>query len=179
MAFDSNRSSIARVGKKITHDFDSRQFVDAVSGERRDRKGFGELLVGSGPEAPTRYRGGSATLARAALFNTVLRGQGKGGWAEIVAAIGSQLRGRGLDFELKRIFYSVPSTPSSSTFSPEKVRTALVKRFGESGIASLESSGVLQIVPSWDDLPARIRTQGEPDGRAFYDGQQGTTFCST
>lgn len=60
--------------------------------------------------------------------------------------------------------------------APAKFRTALVKRFSESGIASLESSGVLQIVPSWDELPERIRAQGEPDGRAFYDGQKGTAY---
>ncbi|WP_306478674.1 hypothetical protein [Methyloversatilis sp.] len=162
--------------KDIVYDFDSRQFVDAVSGERRDRDSFGDLLDGQGSGAPTRYRGGGATLARAALFNTLVRGQGKEAWAKSVAAIGEQLRGRGIDFELNGIFYSVPSTPAASTFSPAKVRAALVKRFGESGIASLESSGVLQIVPSWDDLPARIRTQGEPDGRAFYDGQQGTAY---
>lgn len=162
--------------KDIVYDFDSRQFVDAVSGERRDRDSFGDLLDGQESGAPTRYRGGGATLARAALFNTLVRGQGKEAWAKSVAAIGEQLRGRGIDFELNGIFYSVPSTPAASTFSPAKVRAALVKRFGESGIASLESSGVLQIVPSWDDLPARIRTQGEPDGRAFYDGQQGTAY---
>lgn len=69
-----------------------------------------------------------------------------------------------------------PAKPRRRTESPDSVRGYLVSRFGEQGIAALESAGTLKIVASWDDLPERIRTQGEPDGRAFYDGQQGAAY---
>ncbi|CAH1748291.1 protein of unknown function [Thauera humireducens] len=89
-------SSVPSTIKDIIHDFDSRQFVDASTGDRRSRDDLRNLYAGLGAGAETRYRGGGATLARAAVLNTLVRGQGTEAWRGVLAAVSDQLRGRGL-----------------------------------------------------------------------------------
>lgn len=189
--------------KDIVYDFDSRQFVDAASGERRDRRGFRELLGRNGSEAPTRYRGGSATLARAALVNTLLRGQGKEAWRNAVDHVGAQLRGRGLDVELREIFYSrdaaSPRPPSGVTadsltaaFSERfprlapSLRTMLERgRRGEKGgVVMIDSSDPAAMARSFasktgrsmDEAVRMFRSEGSGDVQGFYDPRSGLTF---
>lgn len=57
-----------------------------------------------------------------------------------MAALVDQLHGRGLDFELEQIFYK-HAEPRGAGLTPEQFRGALVDRFGEAGVKSLEDQG--------------------------------------
>lgn len=97
----------------LTYDFDRREFVDTRTGEGRSGIDLARIFrqQRGEPGSPARYFGGSSTAARAALFNTLVQGTGKEGWSGVVAALGRQLQGDGLDPALKRIFYSRAGNP--------------------------------------------------------------------
>ena len=152
--------------KNVIYDFESRQFVDARTGERRAFEAQQELARRLGGQVPARYLAGSATQKRAALINTLARGQGPEAWRAVLAGLVEQLRGRGLDYELSEIFYRKTDTPTETGLSAESFRAALVERFGEEGVTALESNGLLNIVSAEEGSP------GNPawyvDGKAFF-----------
>ena len=92
----------AQGNRHVIYDFNTRQFVDERTGERRSIEARNELSRRLAATSPARYLGGSSTQARAALINTLVRRAGKEDWREVMAALGDQLHGRGLDFELER-----------------------------------------------------------------------------
>lgn len=159
--------------KEIVYDFDSRQFVDAATGDRRDRRDFARISEGLRGESQTRYRGGSATLARAALVNTLLRRGGKEAWGAVVASLGDQLRGRGLDFELGRIFYQRTPDAAAEGLTANQFRAALVDHFGEAGVKSLEQQGLLNIV---DPNDPEVGGTLDPNNPAWYNPETGEAF---
>lgn len=159
--------------KEIVYDFDSRQFVDAATGDRRDRRDFARISEGLRGESQTRYRGGSATLARAALVNTLLRRGGKEAWGAVVASLGDQLRGRGLDFELGRIFYQRTPDAAADGLTADQFRAALVDHFGEAGVKSLEQQGLLNIV---DQNDPEVGGTLDPNNPAWYNPETGEAF---
>lgn len=159
--------------KEIVYDFDSRQFVDAATGDRRDRRDFARISERLRGESQTRYRGGSSTLARAALVNTLLRGEGKEAWSRVVAALGDQLRGRGLDFELREIFYQRTPDAAADGLTADQFRAALVDHFGEAGVKSLEQQGLLNIV---DQNDPEVGGTLDPNNPAWYNPETGEAF---
>ena len=101
--------------KNIIYDFDSRQFVDAESGARRSRGDLASLPRGDAGGTPDSSRGGSRTYARAAIYNALVRGRSQEARRNILAQLGDQLQGRGLDVELGRVAYNV-ADPSRRRF---------------------------------------------------------------
>lgn len=97
----------------LTYDFDRREFVDTRTGEGRSGAALARIFRQERDAAgtPARYFGGSATAARAVLFNTLVRDTGKAGWSGVVAQVGRQLSGDGLDPALKRVLYSRAGNP--------------------------------------------------------------------
>ena len=69
------------------------------------------------------------------------------------------------------VMFSRPAERTAET--PASIRSALVERFGEEGIAALESSGLLKIVPSMDAVPAGVRIDG---AEAVYDPTAGAAY---
>lgn len=61
-----------------------------------------------------------------------------------MVALVDELRGRGLDLELERIFYKHNDKGSAKGLTKEGFRAAFVDRFGEQGVASLEAQGLLK-----------------------------------
>jgi hypothetical protein len=98
--------------KDIIYDFDRQSFVDTKTSRAVLREGLKDYVSELPGRKTSRYIGGSATAARAVLFNTFLQGQGRTGRPSPLAAFGGQLsRGR-VDKELKKILYSVDPEPT-------------------------------------------------------------------
>ena len=152
----------------VIYDFESRQFIDTRTGERRtdeDVESLAERLSGA---SPARYLGGSATQARAALVNTLAREQGKEGWRRVLASLVDQLQGRGLDPELHKRLYA-RNAPAASGLSADQFRAALVDRFGEAGVKSLESQGLLNILDLNDpEVSQDLLASLNPNHPAWY-----------
>ncbi len=152
--------------ENFVYDFDRRTFVDQRTDEPVDREGFKELSKELRAVKPTRYSGGSATLARAALFNTLLRGEGGSGWPRIVAGLGDQLSGRGLDPALKRLFYSKTS-PSNEGLSVSDVKEAIA-----GPLAKLKNIPDVRVVQDQSEIPeveAKLKSAAE---RFLKDGDK-------
>jgi hypothetical protein len=93
--------------KDIVYDFDRQVFVDTRTGRSGDKEavlGKADRLSNTGKLEW--YHSGSNTGARAALLNSILRGQGTGTWRGALAELGNQLRRGRLDPALEEIFYS-------------------------------------------------------------------------
>ena len=117
--------------KNVSYDFANRRFVESpgrsdaggIAGDEQPftQKSFDDLAKRTralaGPGAP-----GSATLKRAALIGTLLRGQRGEGRRVILDEIGRQLRGR-LDPALKGTFYKQSEAPPSEGLSVSEVRS--------------------------------------------------------
>ena len=101
--------------KNIIYDFEARQFVDAESGARRSRGELASLPRWDAGGTPDSSRGGSRTYARAAIYNALVRGRSAEARRNILAQLGDQLQGRGLDLELGRLSYSL-ADPSRRRF---------------------------------------------------------------
>jgi hypothetical protein len=92
---------------------DGRPFTDEDS-----QRIAAELSRAMGP-----YRAGSATLKRAALFNTFLRQSGQEGRRQLLDSLVNQLQGRGLAPALRGVMYSrtgpgQPNTPRQQRLMP-------------------------------------------------------------
>lgn len=90
----------------------------------------------------------------------------------------SQLQRAELDFELKDIFYQRNAGEvAADGLTPDQFRAALVDRFGEAGVKSLESQGLLNILdlndPAASQDPATIL---DPTNPAWYDPSTGEAF---
>ncbi len=162
--------------KDTIYDFAKQQFVNADTGEVRPASYFRDLSgrVSGGGQA--RYRAGSATLARAALVNTLVRGQSPAQQRDIVAALRDQLQGRGLDPALRDIFYS--RDQGGDVQGPKAVARA--QALAERISALWQNAPPIVVVDSLQDskVPERVRqhdaekrslgAKGEPEG--FYYG---------
>ena len=148
------------------YDFDRRTFVDQRTDESIDRKDFDGISEGLRRESPLRYSGGSATLARAALFNTLLRGEGGSGWPRIVAGLGDQLSGRGLDPALKRLFYSKTS-PSFEGLSVSAVSEAIAGPLAK--LKNIPDVRVVQDQSEIHEVEAKLKSAAE---RFMRDGDR-------
>ena len=159
----------------VIYDFDSRQFIDERTGERRSGIAGERLAERLLAASPQRYLAGSATQARAALVNTLVRRAGKEAWRETMAALVDQLQGRGLDVELEGIFYARSDAGSAPAggLSAEEFRAALVERFGEDGVQSLEQQGLLNIV---EENGPKASGPLDPENPAWYDADTGSAF---
>ena len=150
--------------KDIVYDFNSRQFVDVSSGERRSKREFEDLSSGIRARSSKGHRGGSTTYARAAIYNSLVREGSREGRRNLLAQISDQLSGRGLDFELRKIFYQRNAGEKKGGLSADAFRAALVERFGEDGVSRLEELGLLNIAspdgqdsssPAWYDTNSK------------------------
>lgn len=152
----------------VIYDFDSRQFIDERTGERRSGEAGERLAQRLSGQSPQRYLAGSATQARAALINTLVRRAGKEDWRKVMAALVDQLHGRGLDYELDGIFYKRDDRRAQTHgLTAEQFRAALVERFGESGVAALEAQGLLNIAQA--DTADPLAGWYDPESRqAFF-----------
>lgn len=160
--------------RDVIYDFDTRQFVDAATGERRSRDTFKDVSGRLRARPGARYLGGSSTLARAALVNTLLRREGKEAWRGIMVALSDQLRGRGLDFELNDIFYKKDAKkPGNTGLTAEQFRAALTDRFGEEGVRALEAQGLLNII---DPNDPEVGGALDPNNPAWYNPNTGEAF---
>jgi hypothetical protein len=122
--------------KDVYYDFDRRDFVRAGSGAAGvpvPGSFFDELSERISSRKDSPYRAGSSTQKRVALYNSLVRQQGEGGWRRIVAAVVRQLHGSAatgagssLDGALRDTFYS--RAGQDSTVSPEELANAKVER---------------------------------------------------
>lgn len=92
--------------KNIVYAPDSRQFIDRRTGERFSRENFRELSARLRASPGARYLGGSSTLARAALINSLVSEADPENRRGLMASFGDQLRRGELDFELGGLLYS-------------------------------------------------------------------------
>jgi hypothetical protein len=160
----------------VVYDFDRRAFYrGSQQVDRASLQGLARRAVGDGAGAGERYYAGSATTARVALVNSVVRATREGGWDGVLDNLVRQLSGAGLDPELRRILYArEPASWPRRGSTPEAIRAALVERFGERGISALEAAGTLRILP-FSEAPQRLRNPQSVD-RAVYDPRTGTAY---
>lgn len=172
LLYTSYKSAVDHVPeiKDVIYDFNKQEFVRASTGERFSDAGFDQLSRGLFGKSENRYFGGSTTLKRAALLNTLVRGKSGEGWGQIMAEVGRQLQSGRLDDALKDTFYSRNEAQPSAGLSISDASKILGLKFGK-GLSNLQDSGVLKIVQSFDELPVGARSGMDgTEGGVYWKG---------
>lgn len=127
----------------IHYDFDKAP-VDRGSErlDRTDLKNLPRRDVGEGARAGARYYAGSATTARIALVNTVVRAARDGAWDEVLANLLTQLRSDSLAEPLIQMLYARQSWYRSALADAVNTPTKRADKDGKIPPHSAPLSGV-------------------------------------
>jgi soluble lytic murein transglycosylase-like protein/GNAT superfamily N-acetyltransferase len=136
------------------YDFDRQEFVDTRTGRGRDRRGLTRLPGAGRSGTDSSYHSGSATLARAAIFNTVVRGKSEKVRANGLAIVGSLISRPGLEKNLRDVFYSI-AKPAAPDNAPQPVRWGV--EIPDARVARAFDAVTYQLQDKYVDLKRTVR----------------------